>query len=579
MQSATEPEYFYVLPLAGQSNMMAYGEGMPLPATYDAPHPRIRQMARRSTVTPGGPGCRYNDIIPADHCLHDVQDMSGMNHPMADLSKGEYGTVGQGLHIAKKLLPFIPPDAGILLVPCSRGGAAFTTGQDGTFSASSGATEDSARWGVGRPLYQDLLSRTKAALDSNPKNILLAVVWMQGEFDMNSSGYAQHPAQFTEMLRQFRQDLAGHADQCTGGSADSVPWICGDTTHYWKTTYPTQYDAVYGGYRNSTEPGVHFVPFMTDGTGASTTTNAPAEDPDIPSAGYYGAASRTTGTLVSSARASHFSSWARRGVISDRLATAILEYAGRTAGFISGVEARPEKPEQPVQPTQPEQPDVPADNTVLSLRASDGLPDGQGWTVTGGTAVLVDSGEATGGRALEVKKQGQNTWYLNHAVDEGTARALLARGGKLSVRFRVKGDAARNRYAIGLYWRIPEDVLPQGVTMLDGNQANTYPNLLGLFVVSDGTDLNLMRHRKGSNTKLGTFGAHDNDWHTLEMEFEGGDSLQFTAVTDGNRGNLVRLANCPSANELNVFSVTSITGNVTYSTEIDHVILEVNPVS
>ncbi|ENA5771360.1 hypothetical protein ABGM49_005286, partial [Escherichia coli] len=24
--------------------------------------------------TPGGAACRYNDIIPADHCLHDVQD-------------------------------------------------------------------------------------------------------------------------------------------------------------------------------------------------------------------------------------------------------------------------------------------------------------------------------------------------------------------------------------------------------------------------------------------------------------------------------------------------------------------------
>ncbi|KDT48582.1 yjhS domain protein, partial [Escherichia coli 3-267-03_S1_C3] len=68
----------------------------------------IKQLARRSTVTPGGAACRYNDIIPADHCLHDVQDMSTLNHPKADLSKGQYGCVGQGLHIAKKLLPYIP---------------------------------------------------------------------------------------------------------------------------------------------------------------------------------------------------------------------------------------------------------------------------------------------------------------------------------------------------------------------------------------------------------------------------------------------------------------------------------------
>ncbi len=109
---SSEPDWYYVIVLAGQSNAMAYGEGLPLPDSYDAPDPRIKQLARRSTVTPGGAACRYNDIIPADHCLHDVQDMSTLNHPKADLSKGQYGCVGQGLHIAKKLLPYIPNNAG-----------------------------------------------------------------------------------------------------------------------------------------------------------------------------------------------------------------------------------------------------------------------------------------------------------------------------------------------------------------------------------------------------------------------------------------------------------------------------------
>ncbi len=101
VSGATEPDWYYVIVLAGQSNAMAYGEGLPLPDSYDAPHPRIKQLARRNTVTPGGEVCVFNDIIPADHCLHDVQDMSTINHPRADLSKGQYGCVGQGLHIAK----------------------------------------------------------------------------------------------------------------------------------------------------------------------------------------------------------------------------------------------------------------------------------------------------------------------------------------------------------------------------------------------------------------------------------------------------------------------------------------------
>lgn len=95
------PDYYYVVVLAGQSNGMTYGEGLPLPDSFDRPDPRIKQLARRSTVTPGGTTCKYNDIIPADHCLHDVQDMSGINHPKADLNKGQYGCVSQGLHIAK----------------------------------------------------------------------------------------------------------------------------------------------------------------------------------------------------------------------------------------------------------------------------------------------------------------------------------------------------------------------------------------------------------------------------------------------------------------------------------------------
>ncbi|MCW7150086.1 hypothetical protein OHC64_22885 [Escherichia coli] len=36
--------------------------------------------------------------------------MSALNHPHADLSKGQYGTVGQGLHIAKKTAALYPAE-------------------------------------------------------------------------------------------------------------------------------------------------------------------------------------------------------------------------------------------------------------------------------------------------------------------------------------------------------------------------------------------------------------------------------------------------------------------------------------
>ncbi|HFP3886051.1 TPA: DUF1737 domain-containing protein, partial [Escherichia coli] len=50
ISTTSEPEYYYVIPLAGQSNGMSYGEGLPLPETYDRPDSRIKQLARRSTV-------------------------------------------------------------------------------------------------------------------------------------------------------------------------------------------------------------------------------------------------------------------------------------------------------------------------------------------------------------------------------------------------------------------------------------------------------------------------------------------------------------------------------------------------
>ncbi|MXJ14117.1 sialate O-acetylesterase, partial [Escherichia coli] len=54
MDTIISPDYYYVLTVAGQSNAMAYGEGLPLPDREDAPHPRIKQLARFAHTHPGG---------------------------------------------------------------------------------------------------------------------------------------------------------------------------------------------------------------------------------------------------------------------------------------------------------------------------------------------------------------------------------------------------------------------------------------------------------------------------------------------------------------------------------------------
>lgn len=579
--SSTEPAYYYVLPLAGQSNGMAYGEGLPLPDSFDRPEPRIKQLARRSTVTPYGAPCTYNDIIPADHCLHDVQDMSGINHPKADLDKGQYGCVGQGLHIAKKLLPYIPQNAGILLVPCCRGGSAFTAGADGSFSESGGASADSVRWGAGKPLYQDLVSRTKAALAKNPKNKLLAVVWMQGESDL-AAGSGQHSGLFTAMVQQFRTALSSLAAQCVSGNAATVPWICGDTTYYWKNAGTDKYEAVYGGYRGKETQNIFFVPFLTDENGTNTATNKPDEDPDIVAVGYYGAASRTQGSFVSTQRDSHFSSWARRGIISDRLASAILLHAGRTPEVMMGgqVVTQPDEKPSPDAPSTPstDTPSTPPAGTTTTLfayRASEsgGELVSQGWKAGGGSAVIVDDAGASGGKAMKLTKTaGKSSWFLEH--DAGNGADLLNKGGLVSCRFKLDGALTANQYALALYW--PVSALPQGVT-LEGNAGH---NLLASFYVqSDAKDLNLMYHKGNAaqNTKLGSFGAFNNEWHTLGFRFSGNNSIQVTPVIDGKDGAPFMLSQSPvgtfAADKLRV---TDITSGATYPVLIDNIVVEVN---
>ncbi|END4115989.1 DUF1737 domain-containing protein [Escherichia coli] len=565
------PEYYYVIALAGQSNSMSYGEGLPLPETYDRPDPRIKQLARRSTVTPGGAACKYNDIIPADHCLHDVQDMSRLNHPKADLSKGQYGTVGQGLHIAKKLLPFIPANAGILLVPCCRGGSAFTTGADGTYSDASGASENSTRWGVDKPLYKDLIGRTKAALKKSPKNVLFAVVWMQGEFDFGGMP-VNHAAQFGALVDKFRADLADMAGQCVGGSAGGVPWICGDTTYFWKQKNESTYQTVYGSYKNKTEKNIHFVPFMTDENGVNVPTNKPEEDPDIPGIGYYGSKWRdSSATWTSQDRASHFSTWARRGIISDRLATAILRHAGRVA-----LNAGASSTVSEVRPSSPSGAEVTGVTTLLSYLASEseGSLKVQGWSASGGRAEVVSDAEGTGGKAVKVTKEtGKSSWVLEYAAGNGAA--LLQKGGQIRCRFKASGALAANQYVMAFYW--PVSSLPQGV-VLTGDGGN---NLLAAFYIqTDAKDLNVMYHNAKvatNNLKLGSFGAFDNEWHTLAFRFAGNNSLQVTPVIDGQDGTPFTLTQSPvSAFSADKLHVTDITKSATYPVLIDSIAVEVN---
>ncbi|ENL7433705.1 DUF6645 domain-containing protein, partial [Escherichia coli] len=578
ISATSDPEYYYVITLAGQSNSMAYGEGLPLPETYDRPDPRIKQLARRSTVTPGGTPCKYNDIIPADHCLHDVEDMTRLKPPKA--KDAEYGCVGQGLHIGKKLLPFIPANAGILLVPCGRGGSGFSTGTEGQYYEASGAIDASSKWGLGTPLYKDLVARTKAALDKNKKNVFLGVVWMQGEADMAAGKHAEHNALFLKMVEGFRTELEKYDAQCVYGSAAKVPWICGDTTYYWKTKYASQYEVVYGGYKGKTDKAIYFVPFMTDENNANVTTNKPEEDPDIEAIGYYGSKWRDSSTTwTSQYRDSHFSSWARRGIVSDRLATAIVTYAGKSSAFVNGITEVTAPEEAPTSSSSPASEAHNEENTVATSesvilydakKASDNQLKPYGWDGMDGRRTLVDD---SGNKALRIEKNNSaKSWSMYCDIAADKAKLLLEKGGEIAVRFKIPEnvnlETTRNKYAFGLYWRIAE---------WPGEGGEGY--LSSFFVQTDKASIDVAYHHTGNQQKeLGTFGAFDHDWHTLAFKFKGSNSINVTPVfddVDGQAFDLVKWAN--TANELNRFVITDITGTAeTYPVLIDTVEVKAN---
>ncbi|EOK0877620.1 DUF6645 domain-containing protein [Escherichia coli] len=585
ISTTSEPEYYFVIALAGQSNSMSFGEGLPLPDTYDRPDPRIKQLARRSTVTPGGAACAYNDIIPADHCLHDVQDVSNLNHPKADLNKGQYGCVGHALHVAKKLLPFMPARAGILLVPCGRGDSGFTAGAEGAFNEASGATAGSSLWGVDKPLYRDLVSRTRAALKKNPKNVLLSVIWMQGEKDVSSGRHAEHNALFLAMVNKYRADLADIADQCIGGTTSGVPWICGDTTYDWKAKYAVQYEAVYGGYKGKAAQNIHFVPLMTDEHGANVPTNEPSEDPDIIPAGYYGAASRTASNWTSADRKTHFSSWARRGIVSDRLAGAILQYAGRTLSFLTGQSAPQSGGTTPVSPGTPgvEKPQdggvagaghdeaVSSTRTVAEYDANsgNGVWTEQQWGAAGGKGTVTDDG---GRKALRLEKQpGKLTsWKMFRTVAVEEAKNLLSKGGEIAVRFKIPdgSELVNGQFVFGLYWPVSQ--------WASGAAANSM--LASFFLQTDASNLNLMHHKGTSNAQLGTFGAFDHNWHTVVFRFAGNNSERVVPVIDGTEQTAFDLVMWTNDGfTADTLTLTDITGaKATYPVLLDTVTVKVN---
>ncbi|EBV5086713.1 sialate O-acetylesterase, partial [Salmonella enterica subsp. enterica serovar Minnesota] len=137
-----------------------------------------------------------------------------------------------------------------------------------------------------------------------------------------------------------------------------------------------------------------------------------------------------------------------------------------------------------------------------------------------------------GGFVLDIVKLSGKKWTTEQPVSNGID--LVRFGGRVSLKFRLTSALVANQDAFGMYLLVNSSAIPDGVSFpgkIDGN----YAYVIAFFVQTDATSINLMNHGTAPE-KVGTFGEYDTNWHTLELLYPGGNSLNVTPVLDGVKG-------------------------------------------
>ena len=81
------------------------------------------------------------------------------------------------------------------------------------------------RWKLTDDLYLQMTDMVQTALELNPKNRLIALLWHQGETDaICKATYEQHYGHLTDLLEDVRRRF----------NAPSLPFIAGDFVHHWR---------------------------------------------------------------------------------------------------------------------------------------------------------------------------------------------------------------------------------------------------------------------------------------------------------------------------------------------------------
>lgn len=208
--------------VAGQSNAVGYDES-PIPANYAAgmDTARIRQLGFYEEDN-----LKY---VPLGPCAQSFQDMRPFGNP----ANPGVGTRGVHLPLARRLLPLLPADYGLLVLSCAYGGTGFTVNELGPYDETALRPAPGVwRWGVRSNYYRAMRDRIAWALEQNTENRFLGVVWCQGEHD--SADAAGQIAGFDAMTEDFFAYFAArYPGRVWRGGWDRGIWYNFETVGYW----------------------------------------------------------------------------------------------------------------------------------------------------------------------------------------------------------------------------------------------------------------------------------------------------------------------------------------------------------
>lgn len=295
----TSSTKYLVYVVAGQSNAVGYDESIVTELELSDKDARIKQL-----------GLYDNDnlqVIELGTCAQSFQDMRTFTNS-ANFG-GATGTKGIHLPLMKQLLPHIPDDYTIVVVPAAYGGTGFLGSKGyGTYNETTMKPSDGMlKWGVESAYYKAMKNRVKHLLDLNAENKFGGVIWCQGEND--SAGPASdHFTAFTAMADDFNTYFeTNYKDRSVTGTWDANIWFIYETCNYWRTSGfngSGVINGIWNNYKTWTPDNYVTIDVNTDTNNVNGTGS------------------------TSSTKTSHFGNGVFRNVIAPRVARAMLKSPG-----------------------------------------------------------------------------------------------------------------------------------------------------------------------------------------------------------------------------------------------------------